>query len=239
MKVTITIILNIVFLSIVSCQKNQIEITNQLTNNHINIPPTKISIIPPEGFVNSTKFIGIENEESGINIMEIDGAPFENSTRDLNRETFESQGINVKRIEKVKVNELSGYILELEQEYGSTQLIFGDSTYTVMLIGSYPKLNKKAKEIIENCLKTAYLNKDQKTNPFDVAKFDIDLSKTNLEFYQYGANQYIYNSDKLESAYNHPKGATLTISQIPNDPTVTNNIKDYTTGIYLKMANEM
>ena len=166
-------------------------------------------------------------------------AIIQNSTRNLSKETFESTGIIVKRIDKVTVNGVEGYMLELEQEHSTTQLIFGDSTYTVILIGSYPKQNVVAKEIIENCLKSAYLNKEQKTNPFDVARFEIDLTKTNLEFYQYGANQYIYNSDKLESAYNHPEGATLTISQIPNDPSVTQDIEAYTKGIYTKMANEI
>lgn len=239
MRITLTILLNLILLSFLSCQSNKIQIMNQLGSNHVNILPTKISLIPPEGFNSSSNFIGIENEESGIQIMEIDGAPFENSTRNLSRETFESKGIIVNSIDKVTVNGLKGYMLELEQEHSTSQLIFGDSTYTVMLIGSYPKQNKIEKEKIQKCLKSVYLNKELETNPFDVAKFELDLSKTNLEFYQYGANHYIYNSDKLESAYDHPEGATLTISQLPNDPSIILNLEEYTIGVFNKMASEI
>lgn len=239
MKINLAVILNLMIVSLVSCQSDTINITSELSDMHINIPPTKISIIPPEGFITSSNFIGIESKESSIQIMEIDGAPFENSTRDLNKETFESEGIIVNSIYEVTVNGSKGFVLELEQEHSSSQLIFGDSTYTVMLIGSYPKKNKIEKKKIQDCLKSVFRNKDLETNPFDVAKFELDLSKTNLEFYQYGANQYIYNSDKLESAYDHPEGATLTISQLPSDPLISQNLEEYTIGVYNNLANEI
>jgi len=225
-----------VLLQQVFSQSTKVEINMRFTDEHIFIPTTKLSIIPPDGFDLSKTFIGIENGKSSIKFMEQEGDYFKIITSNLNSEYLTSQGKNVIGLEKVKVNQMDGYLLSFEQEQTTTQLIFGNSTYCATLTGTYPNDDKITKIEIDKSIKSIFLDSTRVTSPFEFAEFDIDLSSTNLKFIRLGGNQFVFNTDKLQNAYFHPEGATLEISQILTD-LKGDSIETYVTSEYERMSN--
>lgn len=217
-------------------QSTKVQINTTFTENHLFIPTTKLSIIPPDGFDLSKTFIGFKNGKSSIQFMEQEGGCFNIITSNLNREYLTSQGKKVIGFEKVTVNQLDGYLLSFEQEQTTTQLIFGNSTYCATLTGTYPNDDKIIKLEIDKSIKSIFLDSTRIASPLEFAEFDIDLSLTNLKFIRLGANQFVFNTDNLQNAYFHPEGATLEISQIPTD-LKEDSIKDFVTSEYEKMSN--
>src|SRR6185437_8399292 len=72
------------------------DIQNSKTSKHINIPGTRLYIIPPPGFIVSKTFLGLQKgENSMINIMDLIGGNFNTNTATFNKEEFEKKGAKV------------------------------------------------------------------------------------------------------------------------------------------------
>lgn len=92
----LTVMLLLVFLS-VSGQK---KINNMISREHENIAGTKISVIPPAGFIKAVDFLGLQllQNEASIMINDIPG-PYSEVSKGLAKEAFLSQGVVVRLME--------------------------------------------------------------------------------------------------------------------------------------------
>lgn len=181
----------------------QTKISNTLTSVHINIEGTKISLIPPEGFIKATNFLGVQQNQSGSTIMVLDiPGPFSETSKAMTKEAFLSQGIEVKEIENLTLNNLPAIFITGKQNahgniYTKYVLCFGTENETIMINGATPNnLNEIAKEVKTSIL-TCFYEADKKINPFDVVDYSIDLTKSKLQFAKSASNSLIFTTDGI------------------------------------------
>lgn len=182
---------------------SQNSIKNEITNNHLNVSGTKISLIPPQGFTKAQNFVGFQQDESGSTIMLMDiPGPFSEVSKGMTKENFLSKGVEVKSIEEYILNGKKGLFLTGEQNaYGKIfskfVFVFGTENETIMINGAFPNnLMEIGKEIKTSILSTFY-DENKKINPFDNVDFEIDTNGTNLIFAKSMSNMLTYNTDGL------------------------------------------
>ncbi len=118
---------------------------NVLTSGHINIMGTKISIIPPDGFIKAANFSGFQQTQTGSTIMVLDlPGPFSEVSKEITKEGFLSQGIEVTEIENMTLNNLPAILITGQQNaYGNIYikyvLCFGSEKETIMINGASPR----------------------------------------------------------------------------------------------------
>jgi hypothetical protein len=174
---------------------------NVLTAEHQNIAGTKISLIPPKGFVKADNFLGLQQTQSGSTIMVLDiPGPFSETSKGMTKEGFLSQGIEVKTIENLTLNNLPAILVTGQQNaYGNIYtkyvLCFGTDQETIVVNGASPNnLEEIAKEIKTSII-TIFYKKDKKVNPFEFLDYKIDTSKSKLLFAKSMSNSIIFSVD--------------------------------------------
>ncbi len=189
-----------------------------LTSEHQNIVGTKISLIPPKGFLKATNFLGLQQTQSGSTIMILDiPGPFSEVSKGLTKASFLSQGVQVNDIENLTLNNLPAILVTGEQNaYGNIYtkyvLCFGTDKETIMVNGASPNnLTEIAREIKTSIL-TSFYDADKKINPFDVVDYDINVSKSNLIFANSVSNALTFTTDGLSPSKSIDK-TSLTIAK--------------------------
>lgn len=187
-------------MSFMSAQTN---INNEITNVHINVSGTKISLILPKGFTKAQNFMGFQQDESGstIMIMDIPG-PFSEVSKGLTKENFLTKGVEVKNIEEIFLNGKKGILVTGEQNaYGKIfskyVFAFGNEKETIMINGAFPSNLMEIGKEIKTSILTTYYEENKKINPFDTVDFEIETKGTNLIFAKSMANMLTYNVDGL------------------------------------------
>ncbi|MDZ7877074.1 MAG: hypothetical protein U5L45_05365, partial [Saprospiraceae bacterium] len=181
----------------------QTTTNNSLTSKHQNIVGTKISLIPPKGFLKSVNFLGLQQTQSGSTIMILDiPGPFIEVSKGLTKAGFLSQGVEVKDIENLIINNLPAILVTGEQNaYGNIYtkfvLCFGTDKETIMINGASPNNLKEIAKEIKTSILTSFYEADRKINPFDVVDYEIEVSKSNLFFANSMSNALTFTTDGL------------------------------------------
>ena len=194
------IVYTLLFLLILSnCAKeknNTNDINTTKTKQHINIPGTRLFIIPPPGFKIATSFNGLQKDDDKavIQVLDIIEGSFYTNAATFSKETFEQKGIKVYDYKEFKIN---GYPAKYAYVQGdlnqkAIELVFGDSTFATMLMAIYPSEDKKTEQQIKRSLKTIYYDKNFKIAPLQTAPFVLDDSKSIFKFSMFSAGMYIY-----------------------------------------------
>lgn len=176
---------------------------NVLTSEHQNIIGTKISLIPPKGFLKASNFLGLQQTQSGSTIMILDiPGPFAEVSKGLTKAGFLSQGVEVKEIENLTLNNLPAILVTGEQNaYGNIYtkfvLCFGTDKETIMVNGASPNNLKEIAKEIKTSILTSFYEADKKINPFDVVDYEIDVSKSKLIFAKSMTNSLIFTADGI------------------------------------------
>lgn len=180
---------------------SQTSINNKQSEKHKNINGTKISLIPPQGFISAQNFIGLQQAESGSSIMVLDvPGPYSEISAGLNAENLLSNGVEVSLIEQLTINELPGMLITGKQRaYGNTYskyiLVFGNETETIMMNGVFPEnMNKFGAEIKKSMLSVIY-DAGLELDPFAVLDYTIDVSQTKLKFASSMSGSLIFTVD--------------------------------------------
>lgn len=180
-------------------------VNNSKTDKHVNVPGTRLYIIPPPGFIVSKNFMGLEKGNNGILIYDIVGGSFYTNAATFDRKGFEEKGARVFDYRQIKVNGYPAKYLFTQGDMTSTAhgLAFGDSTFCTMVMATYISTDDKTGSDIVKALNTIYYDKSKKIDPFETAYFSLDDKNSKFKFFQYSANLYTYTVggvDKKESA---------------------------------------
>ena len=192
------ITVGILFLSIAFGQD---KIENKLTNEHLNVSGTKVSLIPPKGFIKASNFLGLQQIESGSSIMILDvPGPFTETSKGLTKEGFLSKGIETKEIQNITLNNLPAILVTGEQNaYGNAYvkyvLAFGTEKETILINGACPKNLEQIGALIKTSILSAFYDADKKINPFETVDFELDVSGSTLRFAKNMSNSLIFTID--------------------------------------------
>ncbi|AMM50011.1 hypothetical protein TH61_00810 [Rufibacter sp. DG15C] len=191
-KVRLRFILPLLLISVVSLGQKASSIA---------VPGTKVSLIPPNGFIQAVNFSGFQNEEIGASIIVIE---FPVSTREIlnsfTPEVLAKQGMKFSKKEEIQHQNAPALLLYVTQEvYGKTYqkqvLVFGDSTKSVMVNGLYPIDYPSIGSEIHKSLLSSSLNKNQNENFEEAAKFRIDTKGTDFKVASFLAGGLTYTKD--------------------------------------------
>jgi len=218
-----------VLISITACGQTTIttkineDIKNTRTNKHVNIPGTRLYIIPPPNFKVASTFIGLQKGETSMfNIYDLVGGNINTNAATFSKAEFESKGAKVFDFKEIKVNGFPAKYIHMQGDATAKaySIVFGDTTFTTMVMTIYPVADEKTGNEIINSLNTIYYDKNKKIDPFETANFSLDDKVSKFKFFQYNANLYIYSINGIENKEDKDAPIVL-VSQFPKDNTMT------------------
>lgn len=201
-----------------------LNIFAQNNNNYVNIKGTRLSIIPPKGFVDADNFIGlIKDEVTGIQIMDLVGGNYDSNTATYTRATFEKKGITVLEFDELQVN---GFQAKFSHFKGAdnnerVNITFGDSTFSVMVTAFFPTSSRQElfPEIKKSFLKIKY-DKNLLVDPFASSAFKVEKNESKFKFAKASANMFIF-SENGKDKKSYDEEPMVMISSLPVDETMT------------------
>lgn len=177
------------------------EIKTTKTATQINIPGTRVFIVPPEGFKVSSTLPALEIGNSGlIQAMDAAGGNFYTNAANFSKEKFEQKGIKVFEYKELKINGLPAKLAFIQGDPQTKiyNLVFGDSTFSAMVMGIFAFNDNKTGEQIKQALLTIYYDKVKDIDPFATAPFKLDDTKSIFKFAKFAASTYIYSIDGIK-----------------------------------------
>jgi hypothetical protein len=193
------------------------EIKAVKTAAHINIPGTRLFIISPEGFsLAPDQPVLQKGDHDGIQIMDLAGGNFYTNAATFSRKAFEEKGIKVLDYQEMKVNGYPAKMLYLQTQDGgrSLELVFGDTTFSVLVMSFFSNSDVQAGKDIRKALQTICYDKSFKIDPFARAVFVLDDSHSRLKFSRFTSNMYVYTLDG--STNEDYRGPGLMVSPLPS-----------------------
>ncbi len=160
----------------------------------MNIAGTKVSLTPPAGMKPSSTFTGLQSDNAMIQVMDLNGGDYYKNGATFSKEKFEAKGAKVFEYKETIVD---GYPAKFVYMQGnpdavSYALIFGDSTFSVMLMAMVKKDMAAEGEAIKKCILAATYNKATTIDPFATAPFKI-VGTSRFKFARYAASMYMFN----------------------------------------------
>ncbi|MCW3788518.1 hypothetical protein [Plebeiibacterium sediminum] len=131
--------------------------TNAQTTKEI-VAGTHVMLTPPEDFIKAKNFTGYQKgEEAIINVMDLNGGNYYSNAASFKRETFEAKGLIVSEFEELKIDgyEAKLVVLKADANLIAINVVFGDSTFSVMITGTYSTLEPKIGEQVKASLLSA------------------------------------------------------------------------------------
>lgn len=145
---------------------------------------TKINLIKPEGFVESTNFPGFQQNSTGATIVvtELPG-PYKEVASSFTADNLKSRGMVLQNTEKVTIEGYSGLLIKFTQQaYGQNfdklGILFGDDQETIFIIASF--LVEQEKDLLnplKDSLLSAKWDRKKAVDPFA----DLDFGITDNE----------------------------------------------------------
>ena len=197
----------IVFLALLlllsGCQKKEARVLqNTITDEHVWIPGTKVSIIPPPDFVPAPDWPGYAQQSttSSVMVVEIPG-PFAETVAGFDQEDqMASRGMDLISKEDLKFDQYPAQFLEINQSafgvsFAKWILVFGDENHTVMVNGVYPKGNEALSKDIRKAVESTVYEPEKEFDPLDAVNFSIDVAGTPLQLTTSMGGSLAYTKD--------------------------------------------
>lgn len=202
------------------------DIDNVKTEKHINIPGTRLYIVPPTGFTVATSFFGLQKDDnSGFQIYDLVGGNYYTNAATFSKEAFKQKGAKVFDYKEFKVNGFPAkYIfMQGDQNAKAISLVFGDTTFSTMITGIYPSTDDITGDQIQNAIKTIYYDKSLKIDPFATASFTLDETKSIFKFSKSISGMFMYYIGGVDKrSFNDEP--FITVTTIPKDPSMNAKI---------------
>src|SRR5258708_1907720 len=195
------------------------RIENVKTEKHLNIPGTRLFIIPPPNFRIATTFIGLQKgKQAMMNVFDLVGGDYYTNAATFNKVEFLSRGIKVFDFREITINGFPAKYLSMQGDpatktYG---LVFGDTTFSTMIMAVYPASDETTGREIINSLNSIVYDKSKKVDPFETASFSLDDKGSKFKFFRSNANLYMYTPGGIDNTKNED-APTFMVSQMPKD----------------------
>ncbi len=215
----------ILFFIATSCNQKQSNgaVTNTQaqpkTTKHINIPGTRLYVIPPPAYKLAGSFIGLERDSTAlVNVFDLVGGNFYTNAATYTREGFERKGVEVFHYEGTRIAGFPAKYIVMAGEPGFkvSGLVFGDSSFSVAVMANYPETDVNAESEITSIFNSIIYDKTSTVDPFANAGFTLDDSQSLFRFAQFSAGMYIYSAGGKRPAGN-PDEPVIMVTSVPSD----------------------
>ena len=203
--------------------KDNLIISNQKTAKHINIPGTKLFMIPPDDFSIATAFTGLEKGQNAlIQVYDLVGGNFYSNADKFSKERFQQSGATVFDYQEMTINGFPAkYIhMQADPDKKAYSLVFGDESFSVMIMALYTQKDGRTEEQIKKSLLSATYQKDLPIDPFAAAAFELDDSNTKFKFAKSAANMFIYSVNGIDNPDTN-RDSIMLVLPVPTDSSMT------------------
>lgn len=177
-------------------------------DGHVQVPETRLSLIPPPGFALTHLFPGLLKADGSavIQVYDLPDGNFYTDGASFTTENFQSKGAHVLVFKLLKVAGFPAKYCYMQGDSAKRimALIFGDSTFSTTLIGLYPDTALAVGQAIRNAYATISYRKGMAVNPFETAPFSLDTSAAPWHFALYNKPLFIYSPDGKVPAQGTP-----------------------------------
>ena len=186
------------------------------TPQHKNIPGTNVFIIPPNGFTLIDKESTFRFQDTiFIHATTMPGINFYQNSKTFTKEKFIKKGKTVIEFSEIKINNLQAKISLIKEGSDNIyQIMTGTSSFTTMILASYPSKNEAIGKFIRKSLETIYCDKAPKIDPFYTSFYRLDDSKSTFKLARSNGSDYLFSKGGiLKTSYdNEPY---LIVTSIP------------------------
>lgn len=218
MKITFPIHRRLVLLSFlctlmngaILAQQDTLDASHELPSTIIDVPPpppmmfvrvrvpgTRLSIVPPYSFKLAKNLTGLEKDAStAITVMDIPGGNFYTNTANYTRSKFEGKGLDVLEFEHLTIDGYSGIQALIKSPVDgslSCQLVFGDTTFSVLVASTLAGTDTASLKAIERALSTVTYDKDVTLSPYEGTGFRLNDRSTEFKYAQKGGGVWLYS----------------------------------------------
>ncbi|MCR8666243.1 hypothetical protein NO995_00975 [Aestuariibaculum sp. M13] len=183
-----------------------------------NIPGTRVYLEVPEGFKISKAMTGIEkNETVGIAVMDLIGGNYYTNAATFTKSNWESRGATVISFKEHHVGEFPAKTVHIETiDNEGYALVFGDTTFSAMVMGMLAPGDSESLKQIETCLQSISYNKTLKIDPLEFAKFELNTQNSTYKFAKSSASMFIYSVDGIVKD-SYDDDPMFMVNQMPYD----------------------
>lgn len=189
--------------------------------NRIDIPKTRVSLIPPDGFVALPGFNGLQNDDkNGIEVRDLTGNYFVLKGQ-YSSDQLEAKGLKVLNTETVRIQNYDGFLHKIVMDNKSNvyNLVFGDSTFCAVLFGTYKSSSTSDGIKMKEALLTA--NYDKSKTPASLnAEVSLNDKESQFKLATASSNYMIY-ALKGEAKSNYGMEPYLKVHELPFDKNST------------------
>lgn len=211
----------------------QSDISNKKTGEHINIPGTRLYLIPPPGAKVGTGFVGLElGEKSAMVVRDLVGSSFADNSATFSKEGFEQKGLKVLDYKEIKVNGYPAKFIAVQQgeELKGYAVLFGNATFSTMVMTTYPIHDDSTGLQIITSLNSMYYDTGKKADPFEAALFTQENKDSKFKFYEMEGGLYMYTVGGIGYGKEVDSPFVL-VAQLPvNDTMALDNFADIVIG---------
>lgn len=193
------------------------NVDNKKSSNHINVPNTKIFIIPPKEFKYSSDISGFELGRVAMIQVFNDFYKDKINTSQFNENKFNNKDADVIEYKEFNLNGYSAKFnhVHRDNKIDEYNLLFGDSTFSALLMAICPIAKPELGEEIKKSLLTAFYDKSLSVDPFQSASFSMVDTNSKFKFVKCLAVAYYYSIDGIDNL-NRPEEPRIVIMNIPN-----------------------
>ena len=179
----------------------QTIINSTLTPNHQEVRGSKVSMIPPQGFVVATTFLGFQEAKTKSSILVLDvPKSFTEISSGLTIESLFKQGVRVEQSVEITLNGVPALFIKGEQTVAEILfrkyiLVLGTNKETLIINAIAPISDLTLDEMIKNAILSTIYDTTKVLSPLDSVDFQINTLSTNYVFAKLMPNMLIYNVD--------------------------------------------
>ncbi|MDL2309254.1 hypothetical protein LJC68_10400 [Bacteroidales bacterium OttesenSCG-928-B11] len=182
MKRTLLLILCISFALFSQAQKLTKTISNEKTEQHVNIPGTQVFLVIPDGY--KLDEIGTSVRKGMIGSLQVESEPGVDYTLRsvlFTEKHLAQNGLKKINVKKINVGNYPAKYAVYENASGLSKcmdIIFGDHSFTTKITTSYSAGNKSEEQTLISMLESIYFDPDHTIDPLSNAPFTIDTSRS-------------------------------------------------------------
>lgn len=173
------------------------NLTLSAQDKAVNIPGTHIFINMPAGFKVSERFKGLEkNKNTYIKVYDPYNTNYIKYAETFTRESLEDNGNEVQEYKRFDISGFPAKYASVQNNAGGTSdfLVFGDTSFSAMLVASCPANSDSDEQAIETALFSVKYDKKMKIDPLSGTFFNVGDTNSSYRFARCNNDFYIYSS---------------------------------------------
>ena len=200
-------------------QHAEYAIQNKRNEKYTSVAGTRVYLKVPKDYIASSVFTGIQkNSKTGVSVSDLPGGNYYSTSESFSKTELERLGMKVMEFRELKMN---GYPAKYIHASGSNNIseysiVFGDSTFSTILIGLYPDEDSLSGLEVRDIILTSAYERDRIIDPFETANFKVDEKKSVFKFAKHANGTYTFSLGGVKRT-DYGREAFMLFMPVPED----------------------